>query len=110
MCMRRRIDHWHWLRLLRDLDERSLVHLRLFGRQVAFVLLSCSPPLLIDHHRPILFLSLTRMMFGFSALLVLVAALFNRRPVSSTSLCCWDHALAMILLALLCSVALHALA
>lgn len=110
MYMRREIGQCRWVRLLRDLDERSRVHLRVLGRQVAFIVLFSAATLLIDQHRPILFLSLMRTMFGFSALVVLGVAFFTRRPVSPTSLCIWDHALAMVLLALLCTVALKMLA
>jgi uncharacterized membrane protein len=109
MYMRREIYRCRWLRVLRDLDERSRVHLRLFGCQVAFIVLFSAATLVVDQHRPILFLSLMHAMFGVSALVVLGAGFVTRRPISPTSLCIWDHAFAMLLLMLLCSVALRVL-
>lgn len=108
--MRREINKLRWLRLLRNLDHRSRIHLRLFSGQVAFVILFSAPTLLIDQHRPILFLSLIHVMFGLSALVVLVAALVKRRPISPSSLCVWDHAFALLLLMLGCSAVLRLLA
>lgn len=99
-----------WLRVLRDPDERSRRHLRLFGGQIGFIVLFSSPTLAIDHHRPILFLSLIHLMFGFSALLVFGAALWKRDPIPPASLCVWDHGFAMLLLMLISSVVLRALA
>jgi hypothetical protein len=110
MYVQREIGQCRWRRLLRNLDERSRVHLRLFGRQVAFAVLFWAFTLLIDQHRPILFLSLMRTMFGLSALIVIGLAFFTDRPVSPTSLCIRDHALAMLLLTLLCSIVLRLLA
>ncbi len=110
MYMRREIGQCRWVRLLRDLDERSRVHLRLFARQVAFVVLFSAPMLLIDQHRPVVFLSLMRTMFGLAALIVLGAAFLTNRPVSPTSLCIWDHALAMLLLTVICSIVLRLVA
>ena len=99
-----------WLRVLRDPDERSRRHLRLFGGQIGFIVLFSSPTLAIDHHRPILFLSLIHLMFGFSALLVFSAALWKRDPIPPASLCIWDHGFAMLFLMLISSVVLGALA
>jgi hypothetical protein len=107
MYIRREIGQYRWLRALRGLDERSRVHLRVFSRQVAFVVLFSAPTLLIDQHRPILFLSLMRTMFGFSAAFVFGGALLTRRPVSPTSLCIWDHGAAMLLLMFVCSLGLR---
>jgi hypothetical protein len=99
-----------WLKVLRDPDQRSRKHLRLFGSHVAFVVLFSTPTLIIDQHRPILFLSLIHLMFGFSALLVFGAALFIQRPIPPASLCIWDHGFAMLLLMLICSAVLRVLA
>ena len=49
-------------------------------------------------------------MFGLSALVVLVAALVKRRPISPSSLCVWDHAFALLLLMLGCFAVLRLLA
>jgi hypothetical protein len=88
----REIGRYRWLRALRGLDERSRFHLRGFCRQLAFVvLLFSASTLLIDQHRPILFLSLMRTMLGFSAAFVFGVALLTRRPVSPTSLCISDQ-------------------
>jgi hypothetical protein len=107
--MKREMGLIHWIRCLRELDERSRVHLRLLGRQVAFVALFSGPALIIDQHRPLLFLSLMRAMFGLSALVVLGIAFLTRRPMPPTSLCIWDHAAVMLLLTLACSAALRLL-
>ena len=110
MYIQREIGQSRWLRLPRDFDERSRVHFRLLGRQVPFVVLFCAFTLPIDQHRPILFLSLMRTMFGLSALIVIGLAFFTDRPVSPTSLCIWDQALAMLSLTLICSIVLRLLA
>lgn len=107
--MRLEYDPGRWLRVLRDPDECSRKHLRLFGGQVAFIVLFSSPTLAIDQHRPILFLSLIHLMFGFSALLVFGAALWKRNPIPPASLCVWDHGVAMLLLMLISSIVLRAL-
>jgi hypothetical protein len=99
-----------WVRVLRDPDERSRKHLRIFGGQVGFLVLFSSPTLVIDQHRPILFLTLIHLLFGFSALLVFAAALFKRTPIPSASLCIWDHGLAMLVLMLISSAVLRVLA
>jgi hypothetical protein len=109
MYMPRDTDRRRWFRVLRELDQGSRIHLRLFGRQVAFLLLFGSPALFVDEHRPRLFLSMIRTMFGLSALIVLGVAVFTRRPLSPTSLCLWDHLPAMMLLVLARSIALRLL-
>ena len=108
--MRHESGPGRWVRVLRDPDERSRKHLRLFSGQVGFVVLFSSPTLLIDQHRPILFLTLIHLMFGFSALLVLGAALLKRSSIPSASLCIWDHGFAMLILMLICSAVLRVLA
>jgi hypothetical protein len=105
--MKREMGLNHWIRVLRELDERSRVHLRLLGRQVAFVAFFSAPTLIIDQHRPLLFLSLMRTMFGLSALVVVGVAFLARRPMPPTSLCIWDCVAAMLLLTLACSAALR---
>lgn len=99
-----------WLSVLRDPDERSRKHLRLFGGQVGFIVLFCSPTLVIDQHRPLLFVSLIHLMFGFSAALVFGVALWKRNPIPPARLCVWDHGVAMLLLMLISSVVLRVLA
>lgn len=99
-----------WLKVLRDPDARSRKHLQLFGGQVGFILLFSSPTLIIDQHRPLFFVTLIHLMFGFSALLLFGAALFKRTPIPSASLCIWDHGLAMLVLMLISSAVLRVLA
>ncbi len=101
-------DQYRWLKVLRDPDERSRTQLRLLKRQVAFIILFSSPTLIIDQHRPLLFLSLIHLMFGFTALMVFGAALFKRQPIPPASLCIWDHGLAMLVLMLISSAVLRA--
>jgi hypothetical protein len=105
--MRRDIGRFKWLEGFSALDQRSRVHLQAFGRQVAFILLCSFPMLLIDKHRPALCLFMMRAMFGFSTLFVVSVAVLTRQPVSSKSLCIWDHVVGMLLLTLVCSIALQ---
>jgi len=105
--MRREIDRYHWLRAVRNLDERSRAQLRLFRLQVTSLAIFGAPALLLDQHRPLLFLFVLRTMFGLSALIVILAAGLTRRPICPKSLGIWDHAAAMILLTLGCSMALQ---
>jgi hypothetical protein len=109
MYMLADIIRFRWLKMLREPDKHSRLHLHLFIRQVAFVVLCSLPALLIDRHRPALFLLMMRGMFGFSALGAFGAAVFMRRPVSSTSLCIWDHAAAMLLITVAFSLAIRLL-
>jgi hypothetical protein len=101
------IARLRWARMLSEPNELSRVHLRLFARQTAFVLLFSVPALFLDQHKPALFFLVTREMFGFSALGALGGAVLLRRPVSTTSLCIWDHAAVMLLITLLLSAALR---
>jgi hypothetical protein len=108
--MRHEYGPGRWLSVLRDPDERSRKHLRLFGGQVGFIVLFSSPTLAIDQHTPLLFVSLIHLMFGFSAALLFGAALWKRDQIPSASLCVWDHGVAMLLLMLISSVVLRVLA
>lgn len=96
-------------RALSHLDELSRLHLSLFQRQVAFLLLFSTPALLVDQHRPVLFLCMLQKTFAFSAFIVSGLALLSGRALSTTSLCLWDHVAALLLLSLLCSIALRLL-
>jgi hypothetical protein len=96
-----------WARMLSEPNELSRIQLRLFARQAAFVVLFSVPALFIDQHKPALFFLVMREMFGFSALGVLGGAVLLRRPVSTNSLCIWDHAAAMLLITLVLSVVLR---
>ena len=91
---------WCWL------DARSRWHLRVLAGQVMLLTIVSLPTLLIDQHRPKLFLLELRGMFGLSALVLLVLGVLARQPWSAASLCLWDHFLAFVLLKLGCSVLL----
>lgn len=107
--MRPEIGRYHWLGALRDLDARSRAQLRLFRFQVAILMMFGAPALVLDEHRPFLFLFMLQTMFGFSALIVVLVTALTRQPISPRSLCSWDHAAGMILLMLACSMALRLL-
>jgi len=107
--MRRDIGRFRWRRRFGGFDELSRIQLQAFGRQVAFILLCGLLTLLVDKHRPALGVFMMRAMFGFSALFVFALAVFTRRPLSSQSICIWDHVAFMLLLTLVCSVALQSL-
>lgn len=96
-----------WSDRFRALDERSRVHLKVFGRQVGFTVACGLVALLLDTHRPLLGLTLMRAMFGFSALFVFCVAVITRQPVRFDAICIWDHIAGMVVLTLLCSVALQ---
>jgi len=59
MHMRRKIDRYHWLSAVRNLDERSRAQLRLFRFQVTSLALFGAPTLLLDQDRPFLATRLT---------------------------------------------------
>jgi hypothetical protein len=101
------IARLRWARMLSEPNEHSRMHVRLFVRQAAFVVLFSVPASFLDQHKPALFFLVMREMFGFSALGALGGAVLLRRPVSTTSLCIWDHAAAMLLITLVLSVVLR---
>jgi hypothetical protein len=101
------IARLRWARMLSEPNEHSRIYLRLFGRQAVFVVLFNVPALFLDQNKPALFFLVMREMFGFSALGALGGAVLLRRPVSTTSLCIWDHAAAMLLITLGLSVAIR---
>ncbi len=91
---------WCWL------DAQSRWHLRVLAGQVMLLMMVGIPALLIDQHRPKLFLLELRGMFGLSALVLLVLGVLARQRWSPVSLCLWDHVLAFALLKLGCSILL----
>lgn len=90
----------------RSLDPQSRWHLRVLGGQVMLLAMVGMPALLLDEHRPRLFLLELRGMFGLSALVLLVLGALSRQPWSPGRFCLWDHLLAFVLLKLGCSVIL----
>ena len=86
--------------------KHTRVHLHAFGRQVLFILVCSLSTLLFDKHRPEMCLSLMRAMFGFSTLFLFAVALLTRQRASG-AIGMWDHAIAMLILTLVSSVALQ---
>ncbi|OJV31673.1 MAG: hypothetical protein BGO24_05745 [Sphingomonas sp. 67-36] len=103
------VTRFRWMRLLREQDSRSRIHLRAFCGQVGLILLLCAPTFALDHRPPFLFLFFVHLFFAASALVLVGVALVTRQPVSRTSLCMWDHVFAMLLLMLISSAALRML-
>lgn len=92
------------------LDKTSRSYVRAFAGQVAVLTLVGMPALLLDRHRPMLFLAELRAMFGLSALVSIGLAVLSRQRLSPGSLCIWDHVAALFLLKCGCSVTLWLLA
>ena len=90
-------------------DPHSRLHIRTFARQVGLLVLCCLPTLLVDDHAPILFLSLLRELFGFTAAFLLVISFFFKQRAPGVGFRPIDHCLAFVLLQLGCSIALHLL-
>lgn len=109
MHNRHRMDQYQWRSALRNLDVQSRTQLRLFRIQVAALVMFGAPALILDQRRPFLFLFELRTMFGLSAMILVLAAVLTRRPVCGESLGTWDHAAAMVLLTLGCSIVLQLL-
>lgn len=82
------------------------VHLWAFGRQVLFITLCGVGAALFDRQHPVAGLSLMRNMFAFSTLFLVIVALVTRQRTTKT-IGMWDHAVAMLILTLICSVALQ---
>lgn len=104
-----RTGQYQWRTALRDLDVQSRTQLRLFRIQVTSLVMFGAPTLILDQRRPFLFLFVLRTMFGLSAIIVILAAMLTRRPVCGKSLGAWDHAAAMALLTLGCSIMMQLL-
>jgi hypothetical protein len=95
---------------LPGLDDRSRRQIGLLARQVVLVAVICLP-VTLDGGSPLRdYLSLLRAVFGFSALAVTGAAMLTRAPLSDTSLCIWDHGMALLLLKFVCALSLEWLA
>ncbi len=91
---------------MRPLDAQSRWHLRVLGRQIAFLVLIGLPALLVDRHPPVLYFLQLQRMFGLLALVLLALGVVTRQPLARASLCVWDHAAASMLLAIGCSLIL----
>lgn len=89
------------------LDPHARLHLRTFARQVGLLVLCCLPTLLIDNHAPILFFSLLKILFGFTALFLLITSFFFKHRTSEVGFRPSDHCLAFVLLQLGCSIVLR---
>lgn len=107
--MRRDIGRSRWLDGFNVLDAHSRIHAMAFARQVAFILVCSLPALFLDEHRPLLCLTMMRAMFGFSTLFVFAVAALTRQRLTANTLCIWDHCAAMLVLALVSSIALQSL-
>jgi hypothetical protein len=96
--------------MLPHLDERSRLFLQSFAVQVASCMLVSVPALLIDRHRPTLFLLELRKMFGLSTLTSLGVGIFARQRPSPVSPWIWYNIAALLLLRYGRSAALRLLA